>query len=177
MEIKRLAFDAALDDVLKRILVRGLPRQLVTAITGSLREKFATVSTAANKALTVAAVLTSSAATVATVLAPQTSSSRRGGCGGCAGHQRGARTGPRMMTVTLCSYRKNLATQPRNAPRVVAAGTRIGSVTRRKLTCSVWKSPWMGKILMSANRKTNKSVAERGRITYTSPREAKLIGF
>ena len=39
MEIKRLALDATLDDVLKRIFVS--PRQIVTTITGSLGGDFA----------------------------------------------------------------------------------------------------------------------------------------
>ena len=106
MEIKRLAADATLDDVLKRIFVRGLPRQLVTAITGRLGENFSSVTTAANKAWTSAAVPNNSEASVSAISAPQSSSARCGGREGRGGRQRGARSGPRMTTLTMCSYHK-----------------------------------------------------------------------
>ena len=107
MEIPRLVSDVSLDDVLKRIFIRGLPHPLVTAITASLGEKFSTVITAANKAWTSAAASSNNlAASVAAVSAPQYSSARRGSRGGRGGLQRGARAGPQMTTLTLCSYHK-----------------------------------------------------------------------
>ena len=117
MEIRRLVADATLDEVLKRIFVRGLPCQLVTAIMSSLGGNFATVITAANKAWTAAAATNSPAASVSAVSAPQSTSSRRGargGRGGRGGRQRGARSGPQdsrasgphMTTLTLCDYHK-----------------------------------------------------------------------
>ena len=93
MEIRRLAADASLDDVLKRVFVRGLPRPIVTAITASLGEKLATVITAANKAWTASsAAANEQAASVATVAAPQDARSRRFARGGRGGRQRGCQT-------------------------------------------------------------------------------------
>ena len=112
MEIRRLAADATLDDVLKRIFVRGLPRPVVTAITASLGEKLATVITAANKAWTASASANNSsstaAASVSAVTAPQAPQPRRGGRGGRGARQRGSRSGsaPTMTTLTLCSFHK-----------------------------------------------------------------------
>ena len=109
MEIRRLTSDATLDDVQKRIFVRGLPRQLVTAITGSLGGNFAAVITAAQKAWTASAASMQQEATVSAVSGPSTSSSRRGGRGGRQrgnGGQRGSRSGGQITTVALCSFHK-----------------------------------------------------------------------
>ena len=100
-----MASDASLDDVLKHIFIRGLPRPLVTAITASLGEKFATVITAANKAWTASVANSNNpAASVAAVSALQYPSACCGSRGGRGGRQRGARAGPQMTTLTLCSY-------------------------------------------------------------------------
>ena len=85
MELHRLASDASLDDVLKRIFIRCLPRSIVTAITSSLHRGLEDVIAAADRAWTAAAASSSPAqatAPVSTITRPQTSMSRRGGRGG-----------------------------------------------------------------------------------------------
>ena len=123
MEIKHLVSDATLDDMCKRIFVRGLPRQIVKAITGSLGGDFTAVITAANKAWTAAAATDSqaasvsvvsrqSAASVSAVAKKSTPFPRRGGRGGRQG-QRGSRSGAQMSTLTLCSFHKKFGDSAR----------------------------------------------------------------
>ena len=105
MEIRRLAADATLDDVLKRIFIRGLPRSVVTAITGNLGASFSTVITVANRAWTASSSTNEQSASVAAVSAPQGAGSRRGARGSRGGRQRGAKqSGGQTRTVTLCHF-------------------------------------------------------------------------
>ena len=117
MEIRRLVCEASLDDVMKRVFVRGLPRPIVTAITPSLGDKFANVITAANKAWTAAKSSPTSnpAVSVSTISAQQPTPARRGGRGGRGGRQRGANSnsGPRMTTLTLCAFHKKFGDSAR----------------------------------------------------------------
>ena len=71
LELQRLASNALMDDMLKQVFLRCLPKAIVTAIMGSLGEKFETVVKAADRAWTAAATATSgnllSSASVAAV--------------------------------------------------------------------------------------------------------------
>ena len=78
MELVRLASDASLDDVLKRIFVRCLPDRVLTAITSSLGGKLAAVINAADKAWTAAAKATSTTNAVAVSTTSGPGSSRGG---------------------------------------------------------------------------------------------------
>ena len=111
LEVQRLASDATLDDVLKRIYVRCLPQQIVTAITSSLEGKLKTVIVGADKAWTSSKNSGSATASVSAVssmalAAPRTQSSgtRRGGCG--AGHRGSRNSAPTTTTLTLCGFNK-----------------------------------------------------------------------
>ena len=111
LEVQRLASDATLDDVLKRIYVRCLPQQILTAIASSLDGKLNTVIAAAYKAWTSAKASGAAAASVSAVSSANAgqfkstaSGSWRGGRG--AG-QRGSRnSGPATTTMTLCNFHK-----------------------------------------------------------------------
>ena len=114
LEIRRLASAASMDDVMKRIFVRCLPAQIVTAITGSLAGDFQAVSTAADRAWTAVAAAPANTAVVSAVSSAAPAFPARGRGGKRGGCQRGARSsGILMSTLTLCSFHKKFGNAAR----------------------------------------------------------------
>ena len=104
LEVQRLASDATLDNVLKRIYVRCLPKQIVTAITGKLDGKLKDVVAAADKAWTASkSTSRSSAAIVSAIAGVPASANRRGGCGG---RQKNTHQPAQLTNLSLCSFHK-----------------------------------------------------------------------
>ena len=97
LEIQRLISNASIDDVMKRVFVRCLPKSIVTAITSSLGGKY--------RALNAAAAAASGTTTVA-VSAVSGSAPSRPRQGGRDGRQQGVRTTPQTATVTLCTFHR-----------------------------------------------------------------------
>ena len=100
LEVRRLASDTTLDDVLKRIFIRCLPHSIITAITGSLGGKLESVVAAADKAWTAAASSTPTAL-VSAVSGPPTRGSRRG-----EPQRETHRPGNQTTTLTLCNFHR-----------------------------------------------------------------------
>ena len=79
LELQRLAADATMDDVLKRIFLRSIPQSIATAITVNRATKFEDLAEAVDNAWTSAAATAAEAtASVAAITGAQPSTSRCG---------------------------------------------------------------------------------------------------
>ena len=170
LEIQRLTAKASMDDVRKRMFLRCLPKETVTAITASLGASLQMVVKAADKAWTAASASPAAHSAASTVTAvtegtvPTARGSKRGG------RQRGARPSGQMTTLTLCNFHK-----------------RFGNAAKRCMQgCSRWgeerpRGAPSARVFhvedaldgedegVGAAWKTSKSVAKRGRGSNKNP--------
>ena len=108
MEIQRLVASASMDDMMKRVFIRCLPKSTVTAITSSLGGKFQTVAQAADKAWTAAAGAGQAPVSVSAVSTPQVQTAKRAFKGAKrGGRQPGTiRASGQIANVALCSFHR-----------------------------------------------------------------------
>ena len=136
MELQRLLVDATAEDILKRIFLRSVGANIVTAINASLGSKFKVVLEAADRAWKASAAYPDQTPAVVSAVSGTSNSASRQGAHGSGGRQHGNRTTGQTKSVQLCYFHLKFGNAAR---RRVPSCSRNGEFNRSRDSAQVFQ--------------------------------------